>query len=404
MTHVPAALITIAQAREQVLSQVTQLAAELVDLDGGLERVLAGEILAAGDVPAFASSAMDGYAVQSGGAGRRLELIGESRAGSPSVLTVADGQAIRISTGAAVPAGANAVIRQEDVRETSARAILTGADVREGANVRGAGEDMRRGASVLQRGTLLGPAELGAAAAAGAGELPVTRRPVVSVLCTGDELRAPGEPLGPGEIHNSNAPMLIGLARRSGAIATGAQRLADDRGATEQGLEEALAGSDVVVVSGGVSVGPHDHVKPALAALNVDERFWRVALQPGKPTWFGTRGSKLVFGLPGNPVSAVVTFALFVAPALAALLGQRPSDSQPTTATLGVGVSQNPDREQALRVKARYTRGGLTVTPNGPQGSHIVSSLVGADALALIPRGTGELPAGSSVSLVPMML
>ncbi|MGI8863423.1 MAG: molybdopterin molybdotransferase MoeA [Solirubrobacteraceae bacterium] len=400
----PAALITIAQAREQVLSQVTQLAAELVDLDGGLERVLAGEILAAGDVPAFASSAMDGYAVQSGGAGRRLELIGESRAGSPSVLTVADGQAIRISTGAAVPAGANAVIRQEDVRETSARAILTGADVREGANVRGAGEDMRRGASVLQRGTLLGPAELGAAAAAGAGELPVTRRPVVSVLCTGDELRAPGEPLGPGEIHNSNAPMLIGLARRSGAIATGAQRLADDRGATEQGLEEALAGSDVVVVSGGVSVGPHDHVKPALAALNVDERFWRVALQPGKPTWFGTRGSKLVFGLPGNPVSAVVTFALFVAPALAALLGQRPSDSQPTTATLGVGVSQNPDREQALRVKARYTRGGLTVTPNGPQGSHIVSSLVGADALALIPRGTGELPAGSSVSLVPMML
>jgi molybdopterin molybdotransferase len=404
MTHVSAPLITIAEARERVLSEVTQLASELVDLDDGLERVLAGEIVAAGDVPGFASSAMDGYAVQSGSAGRQLELIGESRAGSPSVLTVADGQAIRISTGAAVPDGANAVIRQEDVRETGEDAILTGADVQAGANIRPAGEDMRRGTPVLRRGTLLGPAELGAAAAAGAGELPVTRRPVVSVLCTGDELRPPGEPLGPGEIHNSNAPMLIALARRSGAIATGAQRLADDLGATEQALEEALARSDVVVVSGGVSVGPHDHVKPALAALNVSERFWRVALQPGKPTWFGTRAGKLVFGLPGNPVSAVVTFALFVAPALAALLGRRPSDGQPTTATLGVPVSQNPDREQALRVKVQYTPGGLTVTPNGPQGSHIVSSLVGADALALIPRGTGELPAGWSVALVPMTL
>ena len=160
----------------------------------------------------------------------------------------------------------------------------------------------------------------------------------------------------------------------------------------------------MVVVSGGVSVGPHDHVKPALAALNVSERFWRVALQPGKPTWFGTREGKLVFGLPGNPVSAVVTFVLFVVPALAELLGQRPSERQPTTATLGVAVSMNPDREQALRVKARYTPGGLTVTPNGPQGSHIVSSLVGADALGLIPLGAGELPAGSSVSIVPLIL
>jgi molybdopterin molybdotransferase len=404
MTHVPAPPITIAQAREQVLGEVTQLAAELVDLDDGLGRVLASEIVAAGDVPSFASSAMDGYAVQAGASGRELALIGESRAGAPSALTIADGQAIRISTGAAVPAGANAVIRQEDVREPGAGTILTGAEVRVGANIRGAGEDMRRGTPVLGAGTLLGPAELGAATAAGAGQLPVTRRPVVSVLCTGDELRAPGEPLGPGEIHNSNAPMLTALARRNGAIATGAQRLPDDRGATEQALEDALAGSDVVVVSGGVSVGPHDHVKPALAALNVSERFWRVALQPGKPTWFGTREGKLVFGLPGNPVSAVVTFVLFVVPALAELLGQRPSERRPTTATLGVAVRMNPDREQALRVKARYTPGGLTVTPNGPQGSHIVSSLVGADALALIPLGTGELPAGSSVSIVPLTL
>ncbi len=398
----PAALITIAAAREQVLGQAVPLAAESIPVDQALERVLAGEIVAAADVPCFASSAMDGYAVRAGAAGRRLTLIGESRAGSPSAVSVGEGEAIRISTGAVVPTEATAVIRQEDVREAGAGAILTTADVHAGTNIRAAGEDMRRGTPVLAAGTVLGPAELGAATAAGAGQLPVTRRPVVSVLCTGDELRAPGEPLGPGEIHNSNAPMLTALARRSGAIAATAQRLPDDLGATELGLASALAGSDVVVISGGVSVGPHDHVKPALAALDVSQRFWRVALQPGKPTWFGTQGTKLVFGLPGNPVSAVVTFTLFVAPALAALLGQRAPGGEPTLATLGVAVRRSPEREQALRVRTEHTAAGLTVTPNGPQGSHIVTSLVGADALALIPAGDGELPAGSSVALVAL--
>jgi molybdopterin molybdotransferase len=404
MTHVARPPITIAQAREQVLSEITQLPAEAVSLDAGLGRILASDIVATGDVPSFASSAMDGYALLAGAGGRELAVTGESRAGSPSALAVSDGQAIRISTGAAVPAGANAVIRQEDVREPRAGVILTTVEVPTGANIRGPGEDMRRGTPVLRAGTLLGAAELGAAAAAGVGQVPVTRRPVVSVLCTGDELRAPGEPLGPGEIHNSNAPMLTALARSAGAIAAEAQRLADDPDATVHALGEALAASDVVVVSGGVSVGPHDHVKPALAALKVTERFWRVALQPGKPTWFGTREGKLVFGLPGNPVSAVVTFTLFVAPALAELLGRRPPARQPTTATLGVAVQQNPEREQALRVRAEYTSGGLAVTPNGPQGSHLVTSLVGADALALIPFGTGELPAGASVSIVPLTL
>jgi len=228
-----------------------------------------------------------------------------------------------------------------------------------------------------------------------------TRRPRVAVLCTGDELRAPGEPLGPGEIHNSNAPMLIGLARRAGAVTTPAQRLPDDRDATTEGIGAALAQSDVVIISGGVSVGPHDHVKPALDTLGVDEVFWSVALQPGKPTWFGVpaAGRPLVFGLPGNPVSAVVTFSLFVAPALAAL--QRGPAPEPplATALLGVDVARNPRRDQMIRVRLAEEDGATRAYPNGAQGSHILTSLLGADALALIPSGDGDVPAGTTVTL-----
>jgi molybdopterin molybdotransferase len=396
--------ISVSEARERVLRELRRLSPETVALDDGLDRVLAQDIVAAGDVPSFASSAMDGYAVKTGGAGRELGVVGESRAGSPSQAALSAGEAIRISTGAAVPAGADAVIRQEDVDEPRPGTILTMTDVPAGMNIRGAGEDMRTGVRVLAEGTQLGAAELGAATAAGAGQLLVTRRPLVSVLCTGDELRAPGEPLGPGEIHNSNGPMLTALARRFGAVSAAAQRLPDEAAATERAFASALARTDVVVISGGVSVGPHDHVKPALAALGVSERFWRVALQPGKPTWFGVRDGKLVFGLPGNPVSAVVTFTLFVAPALSGLLGRRTTGWAPPIAALAVAVRQNPMREQALRVKISPGPQGLTVTPNGAQGSHIVTSLVGADALALVPLGDGELPAGTPVVLVPLAL
>jgi molybdopterin molybdotransferase len=238
--------------------------------------------------------------------------------------------------------------------------------------------------------------------AAGAGAVTVTRRPRVAVLCTGDELRAPGEPLRPGEIHNSNAPMLTGLATSAGAAAGPAGRLPDDRSATERGIASALDGADVVIITGGVSVGPHDHVKPALAALGVREVFWSVALQPGKPTWFGTLGDTLVFGLPGNPVSAVVTFSLFVAPALASLLGA-PAPAPPVPeAALAVDVRRNPRRTQAIRVRLEHGPTGAHPTrarPTGAQGSHILSSLLGADALAMIPSGDGHLAAGTTVQL-----
>jgi molybdopterin molybdotransferase len=394
-------LITIAHARDLVSKLTEPLGDELVAIVDARDRVLAADLHAAGDVPPFPCSAMDGYAVTPGPAGRTLTIVAESRAGLPATHTLSDGEAIRISTGGAIPAGATAVIPQENV-DTGNGSILTRADVSPGDHVRDRGEDMRAGTTVLPAGAVLGAAELGAAVAAGAAAVTVARRPRVQVLSTGDELKAPGEPLGPGEIHNSNGPMLVALAVHQGAVCPPAGRLPDDRVATEAGLSAALEAADVVIVSGGVSVGPHDHVKPALASLGVEQVFWRVALQPGKPTWFGRRGRTLVFGLPGNPVSAVVTFALFVVPALAALQGRTDDRRLDAEAVLATAVARNPDREQAVRVRLERDNGRLLATPTGPQGSHIVTSLLGADALAFIPAGDGELEAGATVTLEPL--
>jgi molybdopterin molybdotransferase len=394
------ALITVSEARARVLRAVSPLAAEELRIADALGRVLASDVVAADDVPPFASSAMDGYAVIAGDGGPALTVVGESRAGAPAQLALRSGQAIRISTGAVVPEGATAIVPQENVSvsERGTRIEIPGGVVA-GDHIRLPGEDMRRGVQVLSAGTRLGPVELGAVVAAGAGDVIVARRPRVSVLCTGDELRAPGERLRPGEIHNSNAPMLTALAQRAGALSAPAERLPDDREATQTALSAALDRSDVVLISGGVSVGPHDHVKPALLTLGVQELFWGVALQPGKPTWFGIRDGVYVFGLPGNPVSAVVTFSLFARPALAALADERIERRIETEAALGVPVRRNPRREQALRVRLER-RGGQTLAfGNGPQGSHILSSLTGAHALAMIPPGPGEAEAGSVVAL-----
>jgi molybdopterin molybdotransferase len=391
-------LITVADAREIVLRNVQPLGIDRIPVGDALDRVLAADIVAADDAPPFPCSAMDGYAVHAGAAGRELTVVGESRAGKPSDHTLSDGEAVRISTGAAVPDGANAVIRQEDVEGGNGRITLTAA-TDAGENVRGPGEDMRAGITVLKTGTSLGVVELGVAVGAGVGEVPVAQQPRVAVICTGDELRAPGQPLGPGEIHNSNAPMLAALATRCGALASPAERVRDDRSETEDTLRAAIERSDVVVISGGVSVGPHDQVKPALESLGVLERFWRVALQPGKPTWFGTRDRTLVFGLPGNPVSAVVTFTLFVRPALAALQRAVLERGPRASAVLGVAVPRNSNRDQAVRVRLEYRDGATLAFPTGPQGSHILTSLLQADALAVVPAGAGELEAGTQVAL-----
>jgi len=393
--------LSVSAAQERILAAARPLEARSVAVDQALDRVLANEVRAQGDVPPFPSSAMDGYAIRAGAAGETLAILGESRAGTPSREIVGPAQAVRISTGAAVPQGATAVIRQEDT-DSDGATVTTRAATGPGQNIRAAGEVMRAGDPVLDAGTVLGPAELGAAITAGVAELLVHPQARVQVLVTGDELRPPGSALGPGEIHNSNGPMLLALARRHAQAAEGPQ-LPDDLAATQAALETALGQSDVVVISGGVSVGPHDHVKPALANLGTEEVFWGVSLQPGRPTWFGTHGSTLVFGLPGNPVSAAVTFTLFVAPALRALAGHGAALEQAGEGELAVAVPRNPSREQAVRVRLERRDGIPLARPNGPQGSHVITSLLGAEALALIPPGAGELAAGSVVALLPML-
>jgi len=391
---VPSPLISIDDARAAVMSSCVPLEAEPVAIDDALDRVLAADLVAAADVPGFDNSAMDGFAVRSAASSGPLRIVGESRAGAPADVALADGEAIRISTGALLPAGADAVVPVEQVREADGTVVAT-EPAAPGQHVRRAGEDLRGGAVVLAAGTTLTPGALGIAVGAGAPALACARRPRVAILCTGDELRAPGAPLGPGEIHNSNAVMLAALAQRAGALVVAARTVRDDRATTEAALADALAGADVVVLSGGVSVGPHDHVKPALAALGVEERFWRVDLQPGKPTWFGTRGRQLVFGLPGNPVSSFVTFVLFARPALRMLQGA-PGVPPGESATLTEDVSRRR-RTQAVRVRLASPDGVLTATPTGPPGSHVTTSLAVADALAFVDGGEGVAAAGTVV-------
>jgi molybdopterin molybdotransferase len=389
-------LIPIAEARERVLAAVRPLAAESVPTIAALGRVLAEDVRSEIDVPPFDSSAMDGFAVIAGPEGE-LEVVGESRAGHPADRAVAEGEAIAISTGAAVPEGATAVVPVERTQSRDSRVFVP--ETEPGANIRRAGEDVRSGDVVLRPGDLLTPAALGVAASVGRDALTCSRRPRVALLVTGDELTDPGQPLAPGGIYSSNGYALMGLVERAGAEPVDQVRVGDDADATRSALGEALEAGDVLVVSGGVSVGPHDHVKNAFAALGVEERFWGVSLRPGKPTWFGTRDGQLVFGLPGNPVSAMVTFQLFVRPALAALQGADPAGTR-ATAVLAEPLARNPRREQAVRVRLEPGDEGWRAVPTkDAQGSHVLTSMLGADALALIAPGEGDAPAGARVEV-----
>jgi molybdopterin molybdotransferase len=407
-------LISIDDARRRVLEAVTRLGDEDVPLDLALGRVLAEDVASGINVPPFDSSGMDGYAVIAGPEAE-LDVIGEARAGHPAAEAVRPGTAIRISTGAVIPGGANAVVPVErttavkgaelhsiqvdrDMRGKPGESRVRVAEIEAGANIRRAGEDIPLNAVVLQRGAILGPAELGVAASVGRGSLRCARQPRVFVLITGDELTPPGEPLTPGAIYGSNGFALAAQVERAGGALAGRATVPDTPEGTRAALGEALDAADVVVVSGGVSVGPHDHVKDALRDLGVEERFWGVRLRPGKPTWFGTRGDTLAFGLPGNPVSAMVTFQLFARPALAALQGA-PPDAARATAVLARSIARNPRRDETVRVRLTHGDDGLVAEPTGAQGSHMLTSMLGADGLALIDHGDGELAAGERVEV-----
>jgi molybdopterin molybdotransferase len=389
-------LISIEEARRRVLAAAQPLPPEGVALEDALGRILAEDARSDEDLPPFDSSAMDGFAVVAGPAAE-LPIVDESRAGRPAGRALAAGEAIRISTGAAVPTGADSVVPIERVEVDDVRVRVPETAV--GANIRRSGEDVRAGELVLPRGTEVGPAELAVLASLGRDRARCGGVPRVAVLATGDELVPPGEPLGPGQIRDSNAYALAAQASRAGARVIRRAVVRDDRGATEAALESALSEADVVCVSGGVSVGPHDHVKPALRALGVEERFWGVALKPGKPTWFGTRADRLVFGMPGNPVSAMVTFHLFARPALRRLAGAETVELR-ARATLDRPLKLSPGREQVVRCRVAARDDGWHVEPTrNAQGSHVLTSMLGASAFAFVEAGEGELPAGARVDI-----
>ena len=395
-------LIEIEAARELVLARCPALGTEAVPLRSAEGRVLAERAASRVDVPGFDNSAMDGFALRatdSSGAGPNggvsLRIVGESRAGHPADAGPAAGEAIAISTGAMVPEGADAVIRVEDT-ERDGDTVLVRAEVEPGASIRRSGEDVAAGAPLVEPGTILRAAELGALAAGGIAEPVCSSRPRVSVLLTGDELVEPDRELQPGQIHDSNAYAVPPLATSCGAQIDLIEVIGDDCGSTTSAIERGLEG-DVVVICGGVSVGEHDHVRPALEALGVEQVFWGVSLRPGKPTYFGVAPSgALVFGLPGNPVSAMVTFTLFARPALLAMQGADPG-GRSIVARLSTAYTKVRGRAEAIRVAVTAGPAGWEIEPTGPQGSHVLTSMLGADGLAFAPSALVELEAGTEL-------
>ena len=385
-------------ARALVLEHAQPLAPQSVALGEALGRVLAEEVRAPEDVPAFDNSAMDGFAVRAAdsGAGARLEIVAESRAGAPSAVVLAAGEACAISTGAAIPAGADAVVPVEQTRRHASSVELL-AGVEAGRFVRRAGDDVRAGETVLEPGVRLGPAALGVLASIGRPVVSAGARPRVAVVTTGDELVAVDEQPPPGSVRDSSAFVIPALAERAGAQVASVVHARDEVALIREAIAAALS-ADAVVITGGMSVGVHDHVAEVLDGLRVQRHFAGVALRPGKPFWFGSRERTLVFGLPGNPVSSLVTFLLFVRPALQALAGE-PPERRRTVATLDEDCRRTPARVEAVRCRLELRPDGWHVRPTGVQDSHILTSMLGADALALIPAGAGVLAAGEQVTI-----
>jgi molybdopterin molybdotransferase len=386
-------VLTFEQAQALILARVRPLPPERVQLAAAAGRITASAARSIVDLPPFPSSAMDGYAVRAADTPGRLPVVARVAAGAPADRPLAAGEAIEISTGGVVPDGADAVVPVEYVVKNENDATI-GIDARvvEGDNVRPRGGDIAAGAEVVAPGARLGPPQIGALAAAGLVEVACARRPRVAVLATGSELARPGEQLGPGQVYEANSVMLAAALVSAGAEVERLPAVADDASAHRAALEQGLA-ADVLVTSGGVSVGPHDLVRTIESELGVEEVFWRVAIRPGKPVAFGVRGSTLVFGLPGNPVSSFVGCELFVKPAVRALQG----DPDPLPAfeegTLAVPLRRNPARDDFVRAR----RAGSALEPIVGQESHMIARAAAADALVHVPRGEGELEAGASV-------
>jgi molybdopterin molybdotransferase len=388
-------LLALAEAQSRVLERAQPLEGEQVPVAHAAGRVLAEDARSLVDLPPFASSAMDGFAVRAADAPGRLPVVARIAAGVPAPRALAAGEAMAIATGGVVPEGADAVVPIEVVVDHDNEVEIP-QPVGQGDNVRPRAGDVATGDVVAQQGARLRPAQIGALAASGVAEVVCTRRPRVAILATGTELRRPGEPLGPGEVYEANGVLLAAALAAAGAEIDVLPSVADDEAAHRGALEVGLV-ADVLVTSGGVSVGPHDLVRGLLRELGVEEVFWRVAVKPGKPVAFGVRDRTLVFGLPGNPVSSLVGCELFVRPAVLALQGATEPGPLFGEGRLARAVRRNARRDEFLRARVRSSDDGIVLEPVTGQESHMIVRAAGADALVFAPRGDGELAAGERV-------
>jgi molybdopterin molybdotransferase len=399
-------LLTVAQARDRILSRLTTLDTENVELLSARGRVLAEDIRSDRDVPPFANSAMDGYAVRASdtlGATpakpASLQVLGEIPAGAAPPTSVRPATALRIMTGAVLPDGADAVVRVEDTAEQDGRVEVRVA-IDSGTSIRRAGSDIKRGDIVAHAGRVITPGVIGVAASVGRTSLECVRRPRVMLLTTGDELREPGEALGPGQITNTNRYTLRTALEEVGVEVIDAGVARDRRDDLIDKLR-AAGNADLIVSTGGVSMGAYDLVR-ALVEANESVDFWQVAVRPGKPLLVGTIAGRSLIGLPGNPVSALVGFELFVRPALMKLQGRTNLEPRRVEAITQDRLTNPPHLEQYFRGVARRVGDDIKVTLTGDQGSHVLRSMADANCLVIVPIGTSEVPAGAKVEIIPL--
>jgi molybdopterin molybdotransferase len=395
-------MITYQEALNRLLASVQPLATERLGIDEATGRVLADDIVAHMPMPAFDHSSMDGYAVDTtdlqGSGPWDLPVVGESAAGG-ELPTFTRGSACRIFTGAPTPIGTNAVIPQEDVVREGDTIRITKAP-KELACIRQRGADLSTGAVALARGTRLHPGHVAMAAALDHAFVLVRRRPIVTILCSGDELRSPGAPGRPGSIAESNGVFVSAAARQAGAIARVGAYVPDRPDAARDAVVAALRGSDLVVTIGGVSVGDHDVMKGAFEAAGVTLDFWRVAIKPGKPIAVGRAGQTTVIGLPGNPASASLTWYLFGAPLVRALQGDAHPLPQRQVLEINGNIERTPGREEFVRATLERGLHGTRakILPN--QASGAVTSFARADALVVVPKEMGRVESGTKLEVI----
>jgi molybdopterin molybdotransferase len=397
-------MISVAEARARILADVAgAVSEEPRPVAQSLGRVLAQDVRAPFDVPSADNSAVDGYAIRAAdlvpGARARLRVVADLPAGAVYEGRIGAREALRIMTGAPMPAGADTVVPQE-LSESAGDWVELGA-VEPGANVRARGEDVRRGAAVLPAGSVLRPSDLGLVAALGFAEVRVYRRPRVALLSTGDEVVEPGRSRRPGQIYDANRFSLGGMVAAAGADPVDLGIVPDVRDVLRERLLHAAGAADIVLTSGGVSVGDYDLVKGVLGEIGSID-FWQVAMQPGRPLAVGRIGERQFFGLPGNPVASVLCFHLFVRPALWKLGGRTRLDSECVTATTVERMRKKAGRREFKRGVLRFTDRGYEVSTTGPQGSGILSSMVLANCLIILEEPRGDVEAGERVLVEPL--